>query len=243
MSSNLKIEKIESKDNYAKYEIYPFERGFGNTFATPIRRILYSSIKGSSLTSVKIKGVEHEFSTLKGMKEDVLTLINNLQGVVFRLNSSEKENVVLKLKGARVIKASDLKVPGNVEIVNPDLVLAEFTADTAEIDLEAVVELGIGFELANQEIRNTNPGTIPLNKNFSPINKVTVNVESTRVAQRTDYEKITLEVLTNGSVLPDDALKQAFDKYLEKLQELHNVVTNFDGNLEQEVEEENEKAK
>lgn len=247
MASNLKIEKVVSKDNYAKYEILPFERGFGNTFATPMRRILYSSIKGASITTVKVKGVPHEFSTVKGMKEDVLRLISNLQKVIFRLDSSDKETIVLKVKGKKIVTAGDIKVPGNVEVVNPELELAELTVDNAELDLEATVESGYGFELADNEIRNSKPGTIPVNKSFSPIEKVNINIESTRVAQRTDYEKIVLEIWTNGSVSPDEALKQATDLFLERLNELHSVVSNFDGSMksEQEVveEQENEKAK
>jgi DNA-directed RNA polymerase subunit alpha len=244
-STNLKIEKIEAQDNYAKYEIYPFERGYGNTFATPMRRILYSSIKGTSITTIKVKGVPHEFSTVKGMKEDVLKLISNLRAVIFRLDNSEKENIVLKIKGKKIVKASDIKVPGNVEIANPDLVLAELTTDTAELDLEATIESGFGFELADDEIRNTLPGTIPVPKSFSPVQKVNVNIESTRVAQRTDYEKIVLEIWTNGGLTTDEALKQATALYLERLNELNDIIAGFDGSLksEQVVEQENEKAK
>jgi DNA-directed RNA polymerase subunit alpha len=246
-SIKIKIDKVESGDNYAKYELGAFERGYGNTFATPLRRILLSSIKGTSLTSVTIKGVNHEFSTLKGMKEDVLRLILNLQKVVFRLSSSESEKIVLKVHGKKTIKAGDIKVPGNVVIVNPELEIAELTDDSAQFELEAVVEAGYGFVLADNEMRNAKPGTVPVNKNYSPVVKVNVNIEATRVAQKTDYEKIVLEVWTTGAVTTDEALKEASAKFLEELTGLNDVIQAYDDSAEEESvevvevkEEENE---
>ncbi len=227
-SSKLKIDKIESNDKYAKYELLPFERGYGNTFAAPIRRILLSSIKGTSITSVKIKGVSHEFSTVKGMKDDVLRFVLNLQNVVFKLDGSDKEKVTLKVHGKGVVTAGELKVPGNVQVVNPDLEIAELTDDSAQLDVEIVVEAGYGFQLADNEVRNALPGTIPTNKSFSPVEKVNYNIESTRVAQRTDYEKIVLEIWTNGGVTPDAALKEAMAKFLEELTDLNQVVQEFE---------------
>jgi len=242
-SIKVKIDKVESGDNYAKYEIGAFERGYGNTFATPLRRILLSSIKGTSLTSVVIKGVSHEFTTLKGMKEDVLRLILNLQQVVFRLSSSDSEKIVLKVHGKKVITAGDIKVPGNVSIVNPDFVIAELTDDAATLDLEAVVESGYGFELADQEVRNAKPGTVPVNKNFSPVVKVNVNIEATRVAQKTDYEKIVLEIWTNGAVTAEESLKEASAKFVEELTTLNDVIQAFDESAQEDESEEAEVIK
>jgi DNA-directed RNA polymerase subunit alpha len=236
-SIKVKIDKVESGDNYAKYELGAFERGYGNTFATPLRRILLSSIKGTSLTSVAIKGASHEFSTLKGMKEDVLQLIMNLQKVVFRLTSSDSEKIVLKAHGKTTVTAGDIKVPGNVVIVNPDQIIAELTDDAASLELEAVVESGFGFVLADQEVRNAKPGTVPVNKNFSPVVKVNVNIEATRVAQRTDYEKIVIEIWTNGAVTPEEALKEASAKFVEELTILNDVIQAYDDSAEVEESE------
>lgn len=224
--ANLKIEKIENTEMYAKYEIAPFERGFGNTFATPIRRTLLSSIKGTSIVKLKVKGIDHEFSSMKGMKEDVLRLILNLQKVVFRLEGSDSEKVVLKVKGLKEVKASDIKLPGNVTVLNPDLILAELTDKSADLEIEAVVESGYGFEAADDEERNREPGVIPVNKSFTPVVKVNASVEATRVGQKTDYEKIVLEVWTNGAVTPDEALQEAVKKILESATELNDVVVN-----------------
>lgn len=224
--ANLKIEKIENTDTYAKYEIGPFERGYGYTFATPIRRILLSSIKGTSIVKLKIKGVDHEFSTLKGLKEDVLRLVLNLQNVVFRLDSSESEKVVLKVKGVKEIKASDIKVPGNVTILNPDYVLGELTDKSADLELEATIETGYGFEKADDEERNRELGVIPVNKNFTPVEKVNATVEATRVGQNTDNEKIVLEIWTNGAVTPEEALEEATKRLQDSADEINTVVSN-----------------
>jgi DNA-directed RNA polymerase subunit alpha len=224
--ANLKIEKIENTDTYAKFEISPFERGFGNTFATPIRRVLLSSIKGTSIVKIKIKGADHEFTSMKGMKEDVLRLVLNLQKVVFRIEGSESEKVILKVKGIKEIKASDIKLPGNVTVLNPELVLAELTDKGAELEIEATVETGYGFEVADDEDRNREPGIIPMNRSFSPVIKVNASVDATRVGQKTDYEKIVLEIWTNGAVTPEEALNESVQKLLEYATEINNVVVN-----------------
>lgn len=222
--ANLKLDKIENTETYGKYEIYPFEKGYGNTFATPVRRILLSSIKGTAVGNVKVKGADHEFTTLKGMKEDVLRLVLNLQKVIFKLEDSLSEKILLKVKGTKEIKASDIKVPGNVKILNPDFIIASLTDKSAELEIEATVEIGYGYEVSDGEIRNAEPGIIPIPKSFSPVIKVNVSVESTRVAQKTDYEKIVLEVWTNGAITPEDAVKDAVAKLLEGATEINELV-------------------
>jgi DNA-directed RNA polymerase subunit alpha len=232
MALNQKIVKIEGvNDTYAKYEIYPLARGYGNTFVTPLRRILLSSIKGASITKLKIKGVDHEFSTVKGIKEDVLRIILNLRKVVFRLDSSESETLTLKVHGKKIITASDIKLAGNVKVINPDTYICELTDDKSELEIEIFIETGLGFAVAEQEIRNSEVGWIPVNKNFSPVDKVNYNVVSTRVGQQTDLEKIIIEVTTNGCVSPDEAIKEAFRVFNERLQELNTIVQEFDGSI------------
>jgi DNA-directed RNA polymerase subunit alpha len=238
-SLNLKIEKTnEENGKFAKYEIYPFTRGYGHTFATPIRRILLSSIKGVSITKLKIKGVDHEFSTIKGIKEDVLRIVLNMSQVVFSMQTGTKESATLKVHGKKVITAEDIKVPGNVTVVNPEFVICELTDDKSQLEIELVIESGYGFELADNEIRNTEPGWIPVNKNFSPIDKVNINVVATRVGQQTDLEKVVLEVWSNGSVSPDAALKEASQIFMDRLSELNEVVQSFDGSTNDSSSEE-----
>lgn len=222
--ANLKIDKIEITETYGKYEIYPFERGYGNTFSTPIRRILLSSVKGTSIVKLKIKGADHEFTSMKGMKEDVLRLVLNLQKVVFRIEASESEKVVLKTKGIKTVTAGDIKLPGNVTVLNPDFVLAELTDKASELEIEAVIETGYGFIAADDEERNREPGVIPVNKVFSPVVKVNATVEATRVGQKTDYEKIILEIWTNGAVTPEEALVEAAKRLSESASEINTIV-------------------
>lgn len=237
MSQQIKINKVQKKENYAKYEILPFPRGYGHTFATPLRRVLLSSIQGVAITKVKIKGAEQEFKTIPGVKEDVLNLILNLQKVVFDLNGSEEEKVTLNVSGEKEVKASDIKCPGNVTIKNPDLVIANLTDSKAELEIEMQINSGYGFKLREDELRNQEPGVIPLNQDYSPVDKVNVEVEATRVDQDTNYEKIVLDIYTNGGVTTDEALKQCVQTLLDKFTEFNQVVQAYE---DIEVEEEGE---
>jgi DNA-directed RNA polymerase subunit alpha len=225
--SELKIEKIENTNEYAKYKIAPFEKGFGHTFATPIRRVLLSTIKGFAISKIKVKGADHEFTALKGLKEDVLRLILNLQNVVFSIDGSESEKVVLKVKGPKTVTASDIKLPGNVTVLNPDAVIGELTDKSAELEIEATINSGYGFVEADDEDRNREPGIIPLNQSYSPVLKVNVTVESTRVGQSTDYEAIILEIWTNGAVSPDESLQQAVACLRERANQLGDIIMNM----------------
>lgn len=209
LRNTFKVVKVGGDNFYAQYEIGPLESGYGNTLLNPLRRVLISKIKGTSITEVRIKGAEHEFMTLPGVKNDLLIVIMNLKKVVFRLIGSEKETVRLKAKGVGVVKASDIETPGNVTVMNPDLVITELTSPDAKLDIEVTVEAGYGFELRDDEIRNTKPGVIPVNKAFSPVIKVNYDVKPTRVGSSMDYEKAILEIWTNGAVTPDEALDEA----------------------------------
>lgn len=228
MSVQLKIKKIKQEGYLANYEIGPLEQGYGNSLAVPIRRVLVSKIKGTALTKVKIKGVDHEFTTLDGVKDDILKVILNLQKVIFRLNGIDSAKISLNCKGIGEVKASDLKIPGGVEIVNPDQIITELTTNDAQLQLEGEVETGYGFVLRDDNLRNKEIGVIPLNKSFSPILRINYDVKSTRVGQDTTYEKILLEILTNGAVTPDEALIEAVEKVLEKFKELNNALKNIE---------------
>lgn len=236
-TDKIKINKVEKDKGYAKFEIAPFERGYGNTFATPLRRVLLSSIPGTSITKLRIKGCDHEYSTIKGIKEDVINIVINLQAVVFKLTSSETETVTLSVHGVKDVKASDLKLPGNVEVMNPEAHITSLTDKSSSLEIEITLEAGQGFELADQELRNREPGIIPLNKNFSPVDKVNVEIQSTRVGKRTDYEKIILEVWTNGEYSPEEALQKSADIFMQKYTDLNDVIQNYsESDEEQEVE-------
>lgn len=221
--SNLTIQKKEIEKNKYSYIIGPFPKTWGNTFAAPIRRSLLNSISGSAITKVRIKGVDHEFTGYDGMKEDVLYFVLNLQKVVIKMDSSDSEKLKLKVKGPGEVKAGDIDCPSNVVIVNPELVIATLTADVV-LEAEMTVEKGEGFRLADDDIRNVEPGVIPVSANFNPVLRVGVSVEADRVGQSTDYEKIVLEVETNGAIHPDDALREALSNLDSKLQDIINQV-------------------
>ena len=202
--------RIERKDDFeGKFIIEPLERGYGYTLGNSIRRVLLSSIEGTGITSIKIENVSHEFSTVKGLKEDVLEFIDNLKGIVFRMESEEPVILKLKKKGPGNIKASDIKLPSEVEIINPDKYLGSLTGKSS-INIELVLERNKGYKTAEENIKEEEPiGIIPIDTIFSPIKRVSFKVENTRVGQMTNFDKLILDIKTDGSVKPEDALSQA----------------------------------
>jgi len=210
----LKVHKpsvsIERKDDFeGKFIIEPLERGYGYTLGNSIRRVLLSSIEGTGITSIKIENVSHEFSTAKGLKEDVLEFIDNLKGIVFKMESVEPVILKLKKKGPGNIKASDIKLPSEVEIINPDKYLGSLTGKS-NINIELVLERNKGYKTAEENIKEEEPiGVIPIDTIFSPIKRVSFKVENTRVGQMTNFDKLILDIKTDGSVKPEDALSQA----------------------------------
>ena len=201
---------IERKDDFeGKFIIEPLERGYGYTLGNSIRRVLLSSIEGTGITSIKIENVSHEFSTAKGLKEDVLEFIDNLKGIVFKMESVEPVILKLKKKGPGNIKASDIKLPSEVEIINPDKYLGSLTGKS-NINIELVLERNKGYKTAEENIKEEEPiGVIPIDTIFSPIKRVSFKVENTRVGQMTNFDKLILDIKTDGSVKPEDALSQA----------------------------------
>jgi DNA-directed RNA polymerase subunit alpha len=220
----LEIEKESLTPTYGKFVAKPLERGFGITIGNALRRILLSSLQGAAITSVKIKGVEHEFTTIKGIKEDVTDIILNLKEVLLQCHSEGPEKIEIKAEGEGEVKAKDILVNENVEILNPDHHIATLGPD-GKLHIEMAVKMGRGYVPSE---RNKEPdhaiGTIPMDAAFSPIKKVNYNVSQARVGQRTDYDKLTLEVWTNGSVKPDDAVAFA----AKILKEQFQIFINFD---------------
>lgn len=187
----------------------PLERGFGHTLGNSIRRVLLSSIEGVGITKVRFEGISHEFSTVEDLKEDVLEFIANLKSIVFSMEVDGPMVLKLKKSAQGEIKASDIKLPPEVEILNPDQYLGTLT-EKGQIDVEMVLEKNKGYRTADENIGEEEPiGIIPLDTIFSPIRRVSFKVENTRVGQVTNFDKLILNIKTNGSIKPEDALAQA----------------------------------
>ena len=202
---DIKVTIKEEEGNYGLYEISPLPTGYGHTLGNGLRRVLYSSIKGSGITSVKINGVEHEYSTIDGVKEDVVDIILNLKQIKFKTSNDEKVVCKLSAKGKTEVKASDFQVSGDMEVVTKDVLIATLTDSSSNLDLEVTIESGIGYLDTQDEERN-DYGYIPLDCDFSPIEKVSLNVANTRKGQETDLDAVLIGVRTDGSVAPKDAL-------------------------------------
>ncbi len=205
----LGVEEETLTPTHARFHVEPLESGFGITIGNSLRRVLLSSLQGAAIAAVRIKGVLHEFSTLPGVREDVTDIILNIKEILVKLHSDGPEILRLKANKERVVKASDIQPNPNVEILNPDHPIATLSED-GELEIEMVVKRGRGYIPAerNRE-EGESIGTIPIDAIFSPIRKVNYVVTHARVGQITDYDRLTLEVWTNGSVTPADAVGYA----------------------------------
>ena len=213
-----KIVHEEINENRGVFEIEPLDRGFGYTFGNSLRRVLLSSLEGAAVTSVKLEGVQHEFSTLPGVREDVTDIILNLKNLVAILHGDSPEiEVRLSKKGPGVVKASDLEAPAELEILNPDLEIANL-ADRGRLEITLTIGRGRGYVPSEN---NRGPehtiGVIPIDSIFSPVRRVSYDVEAARVGQRTDYDKLRLDVTTDGSVNPKDAIAEAAEILIRQL--------------------------
>jgi len=196
----------ELRDNTARFMIEPLERGFGYTLGNSLRRVLLSSLPGAAITSVKIERVAHEFGTIPGVKEDVIDILLNLKDVVLRLHGDEPATMRINVRGAKEVTAADIEYPAEVELINPDLHIATLNED-GRLEMEMTVESGRGYVSAERNKRPSDTiGVIPVDSIFSPTRRVTYAVENTRVGQRTDFDKLVLEVTTDGSISPYDAV-------------------------------------
>ena len=230
----IKPEKVQvtSKPTYGKFVCEPLERGFGITIGNSLRRIILSSLHGAAIVSVKFEDVMHEFSTIPGIYEDVSEIILNLKEVRFKLYDSETKTVHIDVEGEGEVTASDIiSGDGRCEVLNPDQHIATIT-DKAKLKMTMTVKMGKGYALAEANKDEDAPlGTIPMDAVFSPIKRVTYVVGNARVGQRTDYDKLTLEVWTDGSILPEDAVAYA----AKILKEQMTIFINFDEQFELEV--------
>ncbi len=205
----IKLDSVQG--NTAKVVLEPLERGFGHTLGNALRRILLSSLPGAAVVDVKIDGVDHEYSTLEGLQQDIVELLLNLKGLSFKLLDQYEATITLEKKGAGDITGADLKLPANVELVNPEHYIASLS-DNGNLKLSMTVALGRGYESVDErfpEGENRPVGVLQLDASFTPVLRVAYNVESARVEQRTNLDKLVIELQTNGTIDPEEAIKRA----------------------------------
>lgn len=192
----------------AKFVIEPLPQGYGQTLGNSLRRVLYTSIAGAAITSVKFGGVRHQFTTIEGVREDVVQLVLALKQVRVSYVGDKPVTIKLSVKGPAEVTAADFETPAEVTIANPELVIANLTDKTAHLEIEAVVEAGFGYAPAEEHVSAT-VGVIPMDSSFSPVTRVNYSVEATRVGRVTNFDKLTLEIDTDGTVSPQEALTSA----------------------------------
>ncbi len=215
MRELVKPERVEFEEKglsktYGKFIIEPLERGYGITLGNSLRRVLLSSLPGSAAISVKIDGVSHEFATIPGVKEDVLQIIQNIKKIRVRLYTDEEKEVFLDVRGPLKVKASHIQTDSEVEIVNPDLHLATLDNEKAHLSIQITLAKGRGYVEASENKGEDRPvRTIPIDSIFSPIKKVKYEVHPVRIGRKTNFDSLVLEVFTDGTILPDEALNEA----------------------------------
>ena len=220
-----KITDYIENSNYGKFELEPLERGFGTTLGNALRRVMLSSMPGSAIVAVYIDGVAHEFQTMDGIVEDVTSIILNLKNVVVKSNSEEPKVIRLSVSEERVVTAADIETDGEVEIINPDQVIATVSKG-GKLEMEMIVANGRGYVPSTENkkfIENTKLGYIPIDALYSPIERISYEVEAARVGQDANYDKLIMEVFTNGSLRPEEAMALGAKILIEHL----NIITNL----------------
>jgi DNA-directed RNA polymerase subunit alpha len=217
------IKVLDLNDTEGVFVIEPLERGLGHTLGNSMRRILLSSIPGAAVTSVRITGVQHEYSSIEGVREDTIEILLNVKELVLQLEGDEPATVKLKATKAGEVTAADIEAPSNVEVLNTEHHIATLTKK-GKLEIEMAVEKGRGYSSAEENEREGDPiGVIPVDSIFSPVSNVTFKVEYTRVGQRTDFDKLTLMVTTDGSMKPDEAVSHGARILIEHISLLANL--------------------
>lgn len=218
--------KVVSRDgNKGIFEISPLMPGYGATIANPLRRVLLSSLEGAAITSIKIKGADHEFLSLPGVLEDMIEVIQNVKRIRFKLHGEGPVKLTLQAKGEGEVKASDIKITSDVELINEDQHIVTLTDKKAEFVMELDIEKGVGYVPVEQRQKEKLAiGAISVDAIFSPIKMVNFKVENTRVGQKIDYNKITMEVETDGSIQPEEAMKKAAEILVDHFKLISEVV-------------------
>lgn len=205
---NLKINTISQNDNYGTFALEPLERGFGHTLGNCLRRVLLSSLEGAAISTIKIDGVAHQFSTISGVSEDVIQIILNLKKVRMKIFSDKPIRLIIKASGKGEVKARDIDTLGGGEIINTDLHIASLNAPSAKLNIELIAEKGAGY-IGADEKKTSELGVIPIDSIFTPILSVNYKVEPTRVGRSTNFDKLIFEITTDGTIKPEDALNQS----------------------------------
>ena len=240
---------IQKKGNFAIFEIEGLWPGYGVTLGNSLRRVLLSSLRGAAITQVKIKGVPHEFSTIPGVMEDVINILLNLKQLRFKLFGEEPQKATLSVKGKKEVKGEDFKLPSQLELVNKDAHVATLTDKSAELEMEITVEKGWGYEPAERRKKGKlEIGVIALDAIFTPVRKVAYRVENMRVGERTDFDRLFIELETDGTLTPEEALSQAceilishFSLFKNTFQPKEKQVSEIEKEAKKEEKEEEEK--
>jgi len=209
---NIEVAEISEDKKYGKFVVEPLERGYGITLGNSLRRIMLSSLPGAAVSQVKIEGVLHEFSSIPGVKEDVTEIIMNIKSLAIRNNSdtNEPKTAYIEYEGEGVVRASDIQVDQDIEILNPDLIIATLSGKDTKLYMELTITKGRGYVGADKNKTDDLPiGVIAVDSIYTPVERVNVTVENTRVGQITDFDKLTLDVYTNGTLVPDEAVSLA----------------------------------
>ncbi len=204
-----KVKEISSTADFGEFSIEPLEPGYGHTMGNSLRRVLYTTIPGAAVTSVRISNVKHKFSTLPGLKENIIDLLLNIKELNFRIvGSKTSETIKLSVKGSKKITAKDLELTEGIEVVNKDQYIGSLSGDKSKLEMELTIEKGFGYSLS-EDRKAASLGNISVDAVFTPVRRVTYTVAATRVGRRTDLDKLILKIWTNGSVSPVDALNTA----------------------------------
>lgn len=223
LPTSIKTKNISN--NNSVFEIESLYPGYGVTLGNAIRRVLLSSLSGAAVTEVKIKDAPHEFATLKGVKEDVLHILMNIKQLRFKIFTEDPQTATLVVKGEKEVTGKDFELPADLKLANPDLHIATLTDKSAQLEIEIKVEKGMGYVFEDKEIKRS-VGVIGMDAIFTPIKKVNYVVENMRVGKRTDFDKLSLEVETDGTITPEEALSQSLDILVSQFQYiLENITT------------------
>ncbi len=234
----IECDKGSLTETYGKFVAEPFERGFGITVGNSLRRVLLSSLQGAAVTAVKIEGVYHEFSTVPGVMEDTSDILLNLTELRLKMHVAGPKTMRIQMKGPKEVKGSNIETGPDIEILNPDLHIATLNKE-GKLNMEITVGAGVGYVPAEQHNLEPSPQLIPVDAVFSPVRRVNFNVEKTRVGQSTDYDRLVLEVWTDGSVTPEDAVAVAAKILRDHLR----IFVNFEEEVAEEPEVDEQKIK
>lgn len=209
---NIEVVEISEDKKYGKFVVEPLERGYGITLGNSLRRIMLSSLPGAAVSQIKIEGVLHEFSSIPGVKEDVSEIIMNIKSLAIKNNSetNEPKTAYIEYDGEGIVRASDIQVDQDIEILNPDLIIATLSGRDTKLYMELIITKGRGYVSADKNKHEDLPiGVIAIDSIYTPVERVNVTIQNTRVGQITDYDKLTLDVFTNGTLVPDEAVSLA----------------------------------